>query len=217
MVSKSGGWNLGRYFFASLLFLVFMPTVFGQFSVDIVGGKAVLRPEVKEGETTIIERSITIINNNDFAINARLEPSKELEDVIEIIDEEIEIEANSEKEARYNVVLTDKYSYSGNINVFFSDVDGQAGVVLSAVLDIIGENGLKESEEDEGADDEPNSEPAEEEEDNVDANNDFIIGGNSVKEDDEKPKESSKLPIVIFVSLIVLALGAVGFIFLLKK
>ncbi len=216
MVSKSGGWNLGRYFFASLLFLVFMPTVFGQFSVDIVGGKAVLRPEVKEGETTIIERSITIINNNDFAINARLEPSKELEDVIEIIDEEIEIEANSEKEARYNVVLTDKYSYSGNINVFFSDVDGQAGVVLSAVLDIIGENGLKESDDE--ADVELNFGSTQQEEDNVDANeDDLTLEKEDANKDEAKVITQTKLPIIIFVSLIVLALGAAGFIFLLKK
>ncbi len=207
---------MGRYFFASLLFLVFMPTVFGQFSVDIVGGKAVLRPEVKEGETTIIERSITIINNNDFAINARLEPSKELEDVIEIIDEEIEIEANSEKEARYNVVLTDKYSYSGNINVFFSDVDGQAGVVLSAVLDIIGENGLKESDDE--ADVELNFGSTQQEEDNVDANeDDLTLEKEDANKDEAKVITQTKLPIIIFVSLIVLALGAAGFIFLLKK
>ncbi|MEK6861605.1 MAG: hypothetical protein AABY07_06560 [Nanoarchaeota archaeon] len=138
----------GKYLQKSIVFIflvLLIPSSFAAFSVKIGDGniKVVLRPEVDEGETKVIGRTLSVINENDFPIHVKLVPSESIKDIIELIDGELDLAADEEKKARFNVILKDQHTYSGIINVFFSSEEADAGIVLSSVIDVIGEKGPK--------------------------------------------------------------------------
>lgn len=209
MVSKLGGASLKRLVLVLLIILTMSFSNAEEFKVGLSTGKVILRPEVKDGEREVIPRTLSVINRNTYPVKVKLSPGEEIKDVINLIDEEIELEANEEKEIRFNIILEDSYSYSGRINFFFTRDDKGAGIVLSYIIEIIGEKGLKEQgpksfltglsffDNDESNDD---------------------LGIEEVDQDNinEDIKETGPIfPLVIFSLLFIFIIG--GFIFFLKK
>ena len=195
-----------------LVFLVLIsPFSSAQLISKIGSGSVTLRPEVVEGEATIIERTLEIINENDFPVDIELVPSEGIESIIEVIDGQFTLEANTEKYARYNLILEDSYTYSGDLNVFFTKDGAGAGFVLPYSIHIIGDKG-----------EDPNV--------NIDnevdrEESDFSISFGGSKNDDSevtgnvvsKELDSGSFPFGFLAMGWIFILAIVGFVFLLRR
>lgn len=112
-----------------LLFLLTIVNV-SAITGKIGNGKMVISSDV--GET--VSRTIRVINDNNVAINITIIPSGDLEDDIYIEDESFVLQPNEEKNAKFEVDITK--AGTSKINVKFTPLNGEPGVVLSAQLTV---------------------------------------------------------------------------------
>lgn len=106
-----------------VLLLVLTTNVFA-LSASIGNAKAILRPEFAAGETHVIERTILVRNINDISVMINLEAKGDLLGMTEIIDEEFELLAGEEKDARFKITLEEHGTFEGDIAVSFTPLEG---------------------------------------------------------------------------------------------
>src|SRR3989344_7935294 len=100
---------------ASILALIFIASVFliipTVFSITgrIEPGGVVLRPEVKAGESKVIDRTLKVINDNDETVNVTIEPDNDLIGIAQVTDSKFQMLANEEYEAHYYLAIADPY------------------------------------------------------------------------------------------------------------
>jgi hypothetical protein len=101
-----------------------------------------------------IERTIRVINDNDFPVNISLFVTGDLEEDIKLIDKSFILESGEEKRAGF-VIQTDKEgTFTSRINVQFTPLEGKNGVGLSAVIITkVGDYTLNQDEDDEDLED----------------------------------------------------------------
>ncbi|MEK6934902.1 MAG: hypothetical protein AABW46_03415 [Nanoarchaeota archaeon] len=165
------------------------------------------RQNVTEGEEVVIDRELIVINKNDFPVDVTLEPSVEIEDIIELLDEEFTIEANQEKRARFKIILEDNFIHSGKIIVNFKSPEGDRIGLASKITilgdDVDGEDPDEENEIDEGEDPEEG----------------VSFGGNgSAPRTPDNNSDGNGLGITILILISVLIIGCiVGFVILIRR
>ena len=212
---------------AIIVFLVFIfPLADAKITGVIGNGKVVLRPEVKPGETKVIERTLYVRNPNDIPVNIELKTDDSLKDIVDLIDVAFTLQPSQEKEARFNIILKDTRSYQGNIGVYFK-FGGKEGIALTSTLTIIGDTPI-DIKDDIPDEDSINDSVLDEEDFNVDLDGLDDIGGAATKDSDlnfdndySSKKENSllenKIGIIFGISLIFVFLVLGGFIYLLRK
>lgn len=180
------------------------------------GITVISRQNVEEGKQVVLDRELIIINKNDFRINITIEPSREISDIIELIDKEFPLDAKQEKKAKFKIILKDNYEHSGKINVYFKPNEGN-GVVLASKLTILGDkvdsNTNDQNEENTVNDTSENNNLEVNSKDNT-SNVSFKVGGGT-----KVNKESNfSWGWIILIVILIGVIGAiVGFIFLIKK
>lgn len=181
------------------------------------GVTVIPRQNVEDGKQVVIDRELIIINKNDFRINVTLVTSKEIEDIIQLVDEEFPLDAKQEKRAKFKIILNDNYEHSGKINVYFKPNEGN-GVVLASKLTILGDK-LNNDEENQDPENQEDTSNQTVDVDNVDiednkGNVSFKIGGGS----GIKKESNFSWSWIILILILIAVIGAiVGFIFLIKK
>lgn len=140
-----------------ILFLVVL--IIGNVSAitaKIGNARVVLYPELNKIGKTTIDRTIKVINDNDVVVNVTLHVSQELKDIVKIIDKELILQPDEERDAKFQIILSKEGKYDGTINVLFTEFGGKEGVVLASRLIIYaskgGSNGNIDNEEDEFVD-----------------------------------------------------------------
>ncbi|MFC1768992.1 hypothetical protein ACFLZX_04480 [Nanoarchaeota archaeon] len=113
--------------------LLLLPAVF---SARLGSSVATVTVEVTPGETSVVERIITPINDENVSIKVNIEPAKGLENITEIIDNDFILEPGEEKDARYNFVISEPGTYNGSLLVRFTPTTGDIGVGLEGTFDI---------------------------------------------------------------------------------
>ncbi len=86
-------------------------------------GRVILRPVVPEGETVTIDRTIRVKNVNDIPVKVTFEPTERFKKIIQLIDEEIILQPEEMKLARFKVVLKSGGKYEGKIIIKFMPED----------------------------------------------------------------------------------------------
>jgi hypothetical protein len=119
----------------AILFLISSSAIISATTGSIGNAKMVLYPEVNGWTNTVIEKTISVNNVNDFAVNITLKPDSNATKFIDIIDESFILQPGEEKKAQIEIKVKKEGRYEGRINVFFKPVEGEdAGVVLSSTI-----------------------------------------------------------------------------------
>jgi len=118
---------------------------------SIIDPQATLRPNVTLGQTKIIDRSITVENLNDEALQIDLYVTEGSEKYLIIPEEEKSfiLEPRARKKVEYTVRIDDPYTHVLQTNVKFTSVEnGGPGIILPQKLFIIGtvENPVPEND-----------------------------------------------------------------------
>lgn len=170
---------------------------------SIGNARMILYPEVGFFGTTI-EKSITVRNVNNESVNISLQVSDELKDVIELIDDSFILQPGEEKDAAFLIKLRKAGDYEGNINVFFTSLEGgKTGVALSSTIII-----LADGESNDNSDNSDNT------------NDDTIIDSNGTGITGNVVSDQNKISPVLIASLLttlVLAVFLVWLIFMINK
>ena len=125
---------------------------------SIGNARTVLRPEVEQGQSVTIDRTVLVKNVNDIPIEITITPDDDLKDIATVIDSTFVLQAGEEKEARFTLTINDPYTHDGSLLVQFSE-GGKAGVMLGSRLIIIGTEENPEEEPEEEPTDEETTEP----------------------------------------------------------
>ena len=116
------------------MYILFLNLVSSQGIVAKLGNaKVVLYPEIK-GKELVIDRTILVINDNDFPLNISVEASQEITNIIEILDKNFVLQSGESKNASFRIVLNKAGDYNGKINVYFSKIGEAGGVALASQL-----------------------------------------------------------------------------------
>lgn len=105
---------------------------------SIGNARMILYPEINEGKTTIIEKTILVKNINNVSINIKLETDENSSKFLKIIDDNFSLNPGGERKANFRVEVNKDGRYEGKINVFFTPGEGKdPGVVLSSTVIVI--------------------------------------------------------------------------------
>jgi len=105
-----------------ILTILFTPSVLGLAS-SYGESKVILKPEVPEGETVQIERSIRVKNVNDIPIKVTFEPTENFKKIATMIDEEVVLQPGELKRGNFIITLRSGGTYEGRIMMTFSPLD----------------------------------------------------------------------------------------------
>ena len=120
--------------FVTLLLLI-IPLAFA-ITGSVGSGKIYLKEEISPNQPTEIQRTIRVINNNDFPVTITISAVEDLTDITEIIDNDFVLKANEEKDARYAFTLVRPGTYSGKILTMFKPEEGN-GIAISTEVQVI--------------------------------------------------------------------------------
>lgn len=128
--------------FAVFLVLVFLISIISVYALEakILGGRMVLYP--KTGE--IVERSIKIINSNQFPVKIELFTSGDLADYMTLEENNFTLDADEEKNVSFTIKVAKEGQTQTKIDVKFipeDEANGKNGVVLSSTIIIIAAKG----------------------------------------------------------------------------
>ena len=126
--------------FLIILFVLMLPVVYS-LSASIGNARMVLRPTVKEGEITTIDRTIQVNNVNDVAVAISATVDKGLENIVTIPEPEFTLQPGESKEMKFTVTLEYGGRYEGKILIGFKPADDsrKSGVGLSSTIIILAE------------------------------------------------------------------------------
>ncbi len=115
--------------------MVFLISFVSALTGSMGNARMVLRPEVNFPETTTIDKYILVNNVNDVPINISVFEANDEKNIIEVIDSGFILQPGESKEARFKISLGWGGTYSEQINVLFSPMEGAgAGVALTSTV-----------------------------------------------------------------------------------
>jgi len=115
-------WNLVSTILIILLFAQFSNAI----SANIGQARVILRPTVEEGTTTVIERALSVVNQNAFDVNIVI-TTEDQDGIIELIDKEFTLAPSETKDAQFNINLKYGGNFQKRILVSFTPVDATYG------------------------------------------------------------------------------------------
>jgi len=115
-----------KFVLIGMLFLICMQLA-SALTASMGNARMVLRANVTEGETTIIEKSILVNNVNNFPIEIKIEPAPEFEKIFDVIDNNFILQPQESKDARFLIMLTSGGSYETKLYVKFYSADPAIG------------------------------------------------------------------------------------------
>ncbi len=151
--------------FVTLLLLI-IPLAFA-ITGSVGSGKIYLKEEISPNQPTEIQKTLRVINNNDFPVTITISVVEDLTDITEIIDNDFVLKANEEKDARYAFILKRPGTYSGKILTMFKPEEGN-GIALATEVQVIayGEGDFPPPEENNQEDDTPTDNNADQNDNN---------------------------------------------------
>ncbi len=107
-------------------------------TASIGNARMILYPNMVEGESTVVERTIEINNVNDVPVGVSLQPMGDIENITEILDNDLELQPNETVYARFRITVPEPKRYDGGIGVKFyentSDKDKGVGLMSTIIL-----------------------------------------------------------------------------------
>lgn len=108
--------------FLILIILLLIPSSYA-LTASMGNARMVLRPEVPEGKTVVIEKTISVNNVNDFPIKIEITPDKYYAKIIEVLDNNFVLQPGDSKKAAFRITLKSGGTYSGKLLVSFKPED----------------------------------------------------------------------------------------------
>lgn len=129
-----------------LMFISFVSSITGTMG----NARMILYPKVSGNEVEVLEKTILVKNINNIPLNITLvvESSDQGKEFIQLIDSNFTLNPNEEKKARFKVDVKSPGEYQGKINVIFTPLNKEPGVVLSSTIVVIAEKSNGEIEKD---------------------------------------------------------------------
>jgi len=110
--------------------------------------KMILRPDVAEGETVTIEKTILVNNVNEVPITVTLEPDFRYKKIIDIPNNEFIMQPGDSKNVHFTITLKSAGDYQGKIMVKFVSADpdfNSPPIGLSSQIYIFAEGPVNEN------------------------------------------------------------------------
>lgn len=199
-----------------LLLLIILPIAYG-LTASIENARMVIHTQVLEGETTIIEKHITVNNVNDIPVKISLEPKGDLVDIMELLDKDFTLQPGESKDANFIITLKQGGTYESNINIKFTSLEGNNEVEVSSTIIIIAsgpENQEQEipEEPEEEPEEEILEEPGEKELEKEEEGITITIEDKAQESEKKKEDKEIKKPNLLVGLLIILIIVVVGVI-----
>jgi len=109
-------------------------------TASIGNARVILYPEIFSGYSTIVNRTILIINPNPIDVKINVSASEEIWQYVKVTDSSFVLKPNESKDASFVITLTEPGRYEGKILVTFlpnTDEENVSGVGLASSLLII--------------------------------------------------------------------------------
>lgn len=106
--------------------LVFLITVIsGAYGLkgSIGNARIVVNTEVAPGETTYVDRTIKVNNQNNVSVSVEVIAFDVLKDITTVYDDEFILQPGETKHARFRIAITEPGMLEGDIGVAFSPAD----------------------------------------------------------------------------------------------
>ena len=128
-----------------LILLLSVSNVFGV-TASIANARMVLYANITDGEPTIIEKSISVININNESVSISVKPSEEFENITTIINKSFILLPDESKDANFLLNISSSGKYIGRIFVDFQPLNDSfsklnvSGVGLASHITVVGRN-----------------------------------------------------------------------------
>lgn len=99
--------------------------------------RMIIRVNVTSGETTTIERFLTVKNENNFSIDVQFQPGGDIANITHL-EQNITLEPNETRDVNFTVDIAEPGTYNGKITVTYSS-GTMPGVALDAEIIIFAE------------------------------------------------------------------------------
>jgi len=96
--------------------------------------KIVLYKNITSGEDLVFERSVVVLNENNYSVLINLEADKNLRSYLNFYENNITLSEGERKEFKYKVTLTKSGEYAGDILVTFRETETNLYLSLSQRL-----------------------------------------------------------------------------------
>jgi hypothetical protein len=101
-------------------------------SVSTGNGRMIIYPVLEEGKTTVIGRTVSAINNNNFSVNVSLEAYGDIANITKFEETVFELGPFEEKNTEFTLEISEMKLYEGEIRLRFLrgsfDTTNQSGV-----------------------------------------------------------------------------------------
>jgi len=111
-----------KTFACILLALLVLPAVFS-LKGALGSANAIITVEVSPVKPTIVERYMTVYNENNETIYVELFPAEGLKNITEIVDNNFTLLPGEAKNASFRFVITEPGEYRGSVRVKFAPAD----------------------------------------------------------------------------------------------
>ena len=125
--------KLGLIFITLLLLVI--PLTFA-ITGSVGSGKIYLKEQVFPDRDTQIQKTLRVINDNDFPVTITITPVEEMVDILDVLDNDFVLKANEEKDAKYVITLVRPGTYNGKILTMFKPTEGN-GIAISTEIQVI--------------------------------------------------------------------------------
>lgn len=164
--------NKKTVFIGLLMTFILIGNVLAALDVKIGNGIMILRAETGDK----IEKSILVINDNNFSVNIKLTASGDLADDITIKDDNFTLGPGEEKKAFFTIDVKKAGETESRVNVQFTPVGGKNGGVLSSKITVIASDNLNDGADDENVDEVVDTNADDDTNDNTNSSSTGITG-----------------------------------------
>ena len=201
-------------------------------SASIGNARMILRPNIEDGETITIDKSILVNNINNISVKVTLEPEEHYKKIITVFDEEFILQPDESKDAQFRITLKSGGNYQGRVVVSFTPVDPSIkwnsvklassiiiianGTVTDEYYRVMGENNTEEDIETEELDIVEEEVEEETATDSIEDEEDVSISIGSAGHTTSEKEEKTNLFIGVLVVIGIIAVGLCIF-FAIKK
>ena len=113
------------FLLALLVGLMLLPAV-SALSASVGNARMILRPEIAEGETITIDKTILVNNVNNIPVEITVEPHGYYKKIVQVFDDKFILQPNESKKAAFKITLTSGGTYEGKILIGFRPTDNES-------------------------------------------------------------------------------------------
>lgn len=133
---QSRGLSKTSGIFIILISLIFTINMVYALTISIDKPRMVLYKNMTIGQTLKFQESVIVNNVNDYEVNVKIQPKNDWKNKVSLINPEFKLPKGETKEVFYEVTITEKGYYKGDVLVTFSEADSKNKLSIAQELEV---------------------------------------------------------------------------------